>query len=41
MYAWLIAHNFGVVMMMAPMMLIAYAIVKIEDAIRAKLSKKN
>lgn len=41
MYAWLIAHNLGIVLMMIPCMILAKVIITIEDAIKEKMIIKK
>lgn len=41
MYAWLIAHNFGVIMMMIPCAILAKVIITIEDAIKERMMIKK
>ena len=41
MYAWLIAHNLGIVLMMIPCMILAKVIMTIEDAIKERIMIKK
>lgn len=41
MYAWLIAHNLGIVLMMIPCAILAKVIMTIEDAIKERVMIKK
>ena len=41
MYAWLIAHNLGIIFLLIPCMIIAKVIMTIEDAIKEKMMIKK
>ncbi len=40
MYAWLIAHNFGIIIIAAPLALLTWALMTIEEKIVKILRKK-